>query len=158
MDTKLRPALIGGGLLGVLSGIPFVNLGNCLCCGWVIAGGMLAAYLYQKNAVPGPPNYADGALLGAMAGAIGAVVSSIIGIPFSLLGSQLGGMGMSPEQIEQMMGGQELPPAVANMLSTMGSGGFTCAGALIGLFFGLILFSIFGAIGSMIGTAVFTRK
>ena len=156
MDNKLKPALIGGGLLGVLSGIPIVNFANCACCAWVIVGGVVASYLYQSKQPPGmPPNYGDGFLLGALTGLIGAVVSVIVSTPFSLI---FNAGSISPEQIEGMMGGEELPPAVENMLATMGSGGFSCAGILFGLMFAVIVYPIFAGIGSLIGTALFTKK
>ena len=37
------------GVLGVLSALPIVNIGNACCCLWVIAGGVAAAYLLQNN-------------------------------------------------------------------------------------------------------------
>ena len=40
------PALIGGVIAGVLSGIPIVS---CLCCLWIIGGGILAAYFLTKE-------------------------------------------------------------------------------------------------------------
>ena len=51
-SSKLVPALIGGGVIGLLSSIPVVNMGNCLCCMWVLAGGALAAYLNAKDRPP----------------------------------------------------------------------------------------------------------
>ena len=44
-SSKLQPALYGGLLLGVLSALPIISLGNCACCLWVLAGGAMAAYL-----------------------------------------------------------------------------------------------------------------
>src|SRR5262245_49741330 len=83
MNEKLKPALIGGGLLGVLSVIPFVSAVNLCCCLWAILGGMLATYLYVKSS-PTPATAADGAVLGALAGVVGAVVSIVLGIPIGL--------------------------------------------------------------------------
>ncbi len=82
MNNKVKPALIGGVLLGLLSVIPFVNALNICCCLWAILGGMLASYLYVKNS-PTPATPGDGAFVGALAGIIGAVISLIIGIPIS---------------------------------------------------------------------------
>src|SRR6185503_5545589 len=82
MNNKVKPALIGGVLLGLLSVIPFVNAVNVCCCLWAILGGMLASYIYVKNS-PTPANAGDGAILGALAGAIGAVISIILGIPIN---------------------------------------------------------------------------
>ena len=43
--AKLQPALFGGLFIGVLSALPIINLGNCLCCMWVIGGGALDGLL-----------------------------------------------------------------------------------------------------------------
>jgi hypothetical protein len=80
MNNKLKAALIGGGILGVLSVIPFVS--TC-CCLWAVLGGMLATNFYIKSS-PTPATAGDGAILGAMAGAIGAVISIVLGIPIDL--------------------------------------------------------------------------
>src|SRR2546423_15711672 len=71
MNDKMKPALIGGVVLGILSAIPFVNLPNLCCCAWAIAGGILAAHLYIK-ASPAPVRPGDGAVLGVLAGGVGA--------------------------------------------------------------------------------------
>ena len=79
MNNKLKPALIGGVFIGLLSVIPFVSAANICCCLWAILGGMLATYLYVKNS-PMPASAGDGAVLGVIAGAIGAVIHFVIGI------------------------------------------------------------------------------
>ena len=83
MNNKLKPALIGGVLLGLLSAIPVVNLVNVCCCLWALIGGLLASYLYIKNS-PVPASAGDGAILGALAGLVGAVIVVVIGIPIRL--------------------------------------------------------------------------
>ena len=65
--AKLQPALLGGIVMGVLSVLPFVNLVNACCCGWVLFGGALAAYLMQQNH-PAPITAGDGAIVGLLAG------------------------------------------------------------------------------------------
>src|SRR4051812_15136164 len=84
MNNKLKPAIIGGVVLGVLSVIPFVNFVNICCCLWAILGGVLAAHLYVKGS-PTPASTGDGAIVGAIAGLVGAVIAVIIGIPISIL-------------------------------------------------------------------------
>lgn len=83
MNNKLKPALIGGVLLGILSVIPFVGAVNACCCLWAILGGALASNLYIKNS-PTPANAGDGAALGAMAGVVGGAVYLILGVPISI--------------------------------------------------------------------------
>jgi uncharacterized membrane protein YedE/YeeE len=80
----LQPALLGGVVIGVLSALPLVNLVNVCCCGWVLVGGAIAAYLMQQQR-PDPISIGDGALVGLMAGAFGAVVLALVSIPLSLL-------------------------------------------------------------------------
>ena len=59
MNNKLKPAIIGGVVIGLLSIIPIINLGNICCCLW--------------------------AILGAIAGAVGGVIVIILGIPISIV-------------------------------------------------------------------------
>jgi hypothetical protein len=82
MNNKVKPALIGGVVLGLLSVIPFVSALNVCCCFWAILGGMLATSLYVKSS-PTPANAGDGAVLGALAGLVGGVISLILGIPIA---------------------------------------------------------------------------
>jgi hypothetical protein len=84
MNSKLRAAVIGGVVLGLLSGIPYVRLGNVVCCLWVVLGGALASYLYIKRSAV-PVNMGEGALIGALAGAIGTFVELIVGVPLTIL-------------------------------------------------------------------------
>lgn len=81
MNDKMKPALIGGLLLGILSAIPAVDY---CCCLWAIAGGVVASHLYIKGS-PTPVKPADGAILGAMAGAVGVALIFVIGIPLQLI-------------------------------------------------------------------------
>src|SRR5215471_20264324 len=80
---KLQPALYAGIAIGVLSALPIINLGNCLCCLWVVGGGALAVYLMQQN-YPYAVQAADGALVGLLAGVIGGALSGLIAIPIAL--------------------------------------------------------------------------
>ncbi len=83
MQERLQPALWGGLFIGVLSALPLVNLGNCCCCLWVLAGGALAAYLRQQS-LPYQIAAAEGALVGLMAGVVGAIVDTVLSIPLQM--------------------------------------------------------------------------
>jgi hypothetical protein len=69
--------LIGGLGIGILSGLPGVQAGNCCCCLWVILGGLLSGYLLCRWAAY-PVSEGEGALVGLLSGAIGAVVWDIL--------------------------------------------------------------------------------
>ena len=45
-NPKLRSALIGGGVFGVLAALPYIGFLNGICCALFIGGGVLAVYLY----------------------------------------------------------------------------------------------------------------
>lgn len=77
--NKLKPALLGGLVVGLLSAIPFVNY---CCCIWGIGGGGLASFLYIKES-PTKIGPGDGAMLGALAGVVGAVIYLIVGVPIA---------------------------------------------------------------------------
>src|SRR5215831_18507534 len=79
-----QPALFGGLVMGVLSALPIVSAGNICCCLWVIIGGVVAAYLLQQN-TSAPITPGDGALVGLLAGLIGALVQFALSIPIGIL-------------------------------------------------------------------------
>ena len=60
-------------MAGVLSSLPVINLGNACCCLWIVSGGVIAAYVMQQDQQT-PLTPADGALVGLLAGLLGAVI------------------------------------------------------------------------------------
>ncbi len=151
--SKLQPALLGGLFIGVLSALPLISIGNCLCCMWVIGGGMLAAYLLQQNQV-GPITASDGAVTGLLAGLVGAVVSLVIGIPVGLM--------FGPLQADMMQrvlsSAGEVPSELRPMIEQMQhNAGFTIIGSLFGFVFMVVFGVVFGALGGLLG-ALFFRK
>ena len=121
MNNKLKPALIGGVLIGLLSVIPVVNLVNVCCCLWGILGGVLATYLYVKNS-PVPASPGDGAMLGALAGAVSAVIVIVIGIPISIVAG-----GITRELLVRLM--ESINPSQAEMIRIQMAAGGSIAGA-----------------------------
>jgi hypothetical protein len=151
MDNKVKPAVIGGVVLGLLSAIPFVNIVNVCCCLWAILGGMLASHLYVKNS-PTPATAGDGAIVGAIAGAVGAVISLIIGIPLSIVS----GAAMRGVLVSLM---ERVDPRQAEMFARqLEASGESIAGAIVnGLIMAVLLF-IFAVIGGLIGIPLFEKR
>ena len=151
MNNKLKPALIGGVFIGVLSVIPFVSAANLCCCLWAILGGLLATYLYVKNS-PTPASAGDGAVLGVIAGAVGAVISLILGIPIAL--------AMGPvmrNMIVSLM--QNLDPRQAEMMRQQ----FEAQGNAIGplvvqSLIGAALLFVFAILGGLLGVPIFEKR
>ena len=149
MNNKLKPAIIGGVVLGVLSVIPFVNWVNVCCCLWAILGGLLAAHLYVKGS-PTPTSTGDGAIVGALAGVVGGIIAIFIGIPISYLMSGvmsglISGMleGVNPAQAELMRGQIEAQTIVAHIVN----------GIILA-----VLLIIFSTIGGLIGISIFEKR
>ena len=147
---KLMPALLGGLFIGVLSLLPIVSTANLCCCLWVVSGGVLAAYVMQQN-TPRPITPGEGAVVGLMAGCLGAllVVVGMLGL-LALsqaqpnIGEVLRGMGdaegMTPEAREMLA---NLSPAVL-----IGVAAILCVG----------IYAVAGTIGGLLGAAIFKRK
>jgi hypothetical protein len=149
-ERLFKPALIGGVLLGILSSLPLVN---CLCCVWVIAGGILAAHLYVKQS-PVSVTLGRGVSLGLLTGCIGTLVIALFSIPLQMLMTPGGGL---VEQIRQSMNQLPNVPAETRQLFEELS---THAGIIyaFGFIFMLGFCSLFGMVGGAIGVALFEKR
>lgn len=100
MNNKLRPALIGGLVMGVLSAVtvvPQVPFVRFICCIWALLGGVVAAYLYIKQS-PTPARIGDGVVLGLLAGVVGSVISFVA---FLLVSFYVSDRTLAEEQMER---------------------------------------------------------
>ncbi len=154
----LKPALIGGVALGIVSVIPVINIVNCFCCAWVIGGGILAASLYVKGSMQAV-TLGRGLALGLLTGAIGGVVDILFTIPLQLIMTSVGADALS--QVEQIFERiPDLPPESREALRAFFSNprGAGLIFMILGAFFTLIVFSIMGMIGGAIGVAIFEKR
>src|SRR3989442_1694130 len=85
--SKLKPAIICGGALGVLlvltgliTGVTKVSAIGCCNCLWPIAGGLLATLMYIRGSQV-PARVSDGAVVGLLAGVIGALIDVVVTLP-----------------------------------------------------------------------------
>lgn len=147
--SMFMPALIGGGLAGILSGIPIIN---CLCCLWIIGGAMLAAYLLTKDSKILLTS-GDGAIVGAFAGIIAAVVDFFVSIPFQAMSEDIfkNILERFSEYADEMPQGWE---------HFMEGGAFESSMAMniLGLLIAAVVFSILGALGGILGISLFGKK
>lgn len=135
MNNKLKPALLGGLVVGLLSAIPFINY---CCCIWGIGGGVLAAYLYVKSS-PTPVSTGDGAMVGGLAGVVGGIIYLVIGLPIAILF----GMAAMTEQLTRS--GVELPFSGVLLMIVAG---------IVGAIFLVVL----ATLGGIIGVAIFEKR
>ena len=140
-----QPALIGGLVMGVLSALPFVSVGNACCCLWVLAGGMAAAYVLQQNTAA-PIEPADGALVGLLAGLIGAVVTVALSIPIDLVTGP-----MQRQLVQRILDmARSMPPDVRDRFERFGragrgDGALFVVGRVVALFFWIFIGAAFVA-------------
>jgi hypothetical protein len=151
-----QPALIGGVVMGVLSALPLISAGNLCCCLWVLSGGALAAYLLQQNTrvaiTPG-----DGALVGLLAGLVGAVATTIISIPIDIM---VGPMQRAlAENILNMAG--NMPPEMRDMVERVSRRNQAMPFMMIGRAFAFVFWvfvgGIFSTIGGLLGALIFKK-
>jgi hypothetical protein len=146
---KLQPALFGGLLIGVLSALPIINIGNC-CCLWVIGGGVLATYLMQQNH-PYPIAAADGALAGLLAGLIGGVIGTLLSIPIDMM------LGPVQKQLMEriLSSNPDIPDETRRIIENMNVGAAALAFKLV---FSVCVGAVFGMLGGLLGVALFKKK
>jgi hypothetical protein len=152
-NAMLRPALWGALVIGVLSGLPLVSAGNCCCCAWIVSGGMLAAYLLQ-NGTPSPITMGDGALVGLLAGLMGAFVNTVVSVPMTLM------MGPVQQRLfQQLLQSQpDMPDNVRQLLDNVGGSAVSVIGIAVGFVVMLILGAVFASLGGLLGAFFFKKK
>ena len=149
--SKLIPALIGGLVIGTLS-----IIGYCLCCMWILAGGIVAAYLYKRKLPPEDYlNPGAGALVGFFSGIFGALFFTLMVYLFIAIADLQPG-GETWENIIETQG----------HLSSLWNAFFeyiyeksilSPVFLILSLFSNLIIFSIFGSVGGIMGAALFGK-
>lgn len=147
--SMLVPALIGGVVAGILSGVPLLN---CLCCLWIIGGAMLSAYLLSKNSSVALSS-GDGAIVGVFAGIVAAVVQAIINIPLYALNREF--IYKFVEKFSEYA--EEMPSGWESWLER-GAVGVSPAAFMLNLVISAVIFAALGALGGIIGISLFRKK
>ena len=135
MNNKLKPALLGGLIVGVLSAIPFINY---CCCIWSIGGGALAAFLYIKGSSV-PVRTGDGAVVGGLAGVIGGIIYLVIGLPIAIF------FGMAAMEEQLSNSGVHLPFSGVILM-------------IVASLVGAIFLALLATLGGVIGVAIFEKR
>jgi len=145
----LQPALIGGAVMGTLSALPIINVGNC-CCLWLVSGGAVAAYVLQQNQ-EAPITPGDGTLAGLLAGIVGAFIYLVLSIPIAILMAPM--MRAMMDRIMSDSAG--MPPEFRQYAGPYMRGAF---GVVFGFIIVLVFGAIFSTLGGLLGAAIFRKK
>ena len=151
MNNKLKPALIGGVALGILSVIPFVSAANACCCLWAILGGLLATNLYVKSS-PTPVTAGDGAIVGGLAGIVGGIIAFVLGVPIAY--------AMGPTMRNLMVSLLEnMDPQQAEMIRRqMEASGDAIAPLIIQGLIVSVMLVLFAIVGGLLGVPIFEKR
>ncbi|MBC7364366.1 MAG: hypothetical protein H5U07_07470 [Candidatus Aminicenantes bacterium] len=145
----LKPAVLAGAVAGLISAVPFFN---CLCCLWIIAAAAFSVYLLAQKSEASLKS-SDGFLAGILTGLVASLVNGLLEIPLRPV--YLSFFGRFFEAMSSFM--EEMPSGWEN-LTQMRDQGFNLAWFLLELLLSSILFSLFGAIGGLIGYSLFAKK
>ncbi len=161
--SPLQPAIISGGLFGLLVALPPVQLVNCCtCCSLVIACGFFASFLYSRNCASAGVEFrpGTGALLGLAAGGVFAVVAVAVD---ALLTAWIG-LPMQRALMEWVRDLPEIPPELngqidvwRDALESHESSPFRVLSLIWSLFVHLVQGAVFSTVGGLIGGAVFKK-
>lgn len=143
--------------MGVLSALPIVAAGNVCCCLWIVSGGAIAAYLLQQNqSTPITPG--DGALVGLLAGLVGALVQFVVSIPVGILVAPF-----ERAMLQRILEMGSLSPEMRDMLGrysgdTEFSAAFVIVRKVAGLVVWLTISGIFSTLGGLLGATIFRKQ
>lgn len=148
-----RPALTVGAVAGVLSGLPFLSAGNCLCCLWILGGAIVAVKLLAAAAPGRPLASSDGAVVGALTGIVAAVTDALVSIPLRSFN-----MGLARRILDKAveLGGNM--PAGLDEFFNGSTGPLSPGWLLLVLFVSAAVFAIVGALGGVIGVSLVAKK
>ena len=157
-SSMIKPALIGGMALGILSALPIIEAFNCVCCAWAIIGGILAASICVRDS-PVLVTLGRGAGLGFISGLIGAVVNLLFSIPMYFLFNRGNSADVSKYMQELLSKIPDVPMEVQQTIEELATRSDLGTMLLVfGFISNLIMFPLFAMIGGAIGVAIFEKR
>ena len=158
--SKLIPVLIGGTAMVVISAFPVINLINLLCCAGIMGAAVLGVWFYRRGFPAGLPfSIGDGAAVGALSGVIGGAMMTAVTVLTGGLLSEDFTVRLQDEldSAFAQAGSQAADPAAidATQALFMQIAGNPVLLVLVVLFASLAIFTAFGALGGLIGGAIF---
>ncbi|MBN1781271.1 hypothetical protein JW948_09120 [bacterium] len=153
--SKLIPALIGGAFMGILSVMPVINAGNCLCFMWLIIGGIVAGRTYSKSLQPGVAfKTGDAVIVGLLAGIYGGLFRTFFYYLLQRLG--MSELGFLQQLLESS---REISPEFEEVFNELQSDdGMSTIKAVSSLMVWICLGSIFSMAGGLLSVRFFKNK
>ena len=161
--SKLIPVLIGGAAMVVITEFPVLNLVNLACCAGVMGAAVLGVWFYKRGFPPGLPfSVGDGAAVGTLSGVVGGAMWGVVTVLTSGMLSADFAI-TAQDELEEAFANASVqgadPAAVEAMMDLfMGVAASPAVLILVTFLFSIALFTAFGALGGVIGGAVFKTK
>ncbi|MBI2188843.1 MAG: hypothetical protein HYU37_17220 [Acidobacteria bacterium] len=136
----------------MLSALPIVNIANC-CCLWIAGGGVLAGYLAQQEGTK-PLTALGGAIVGLIAGIIGAFVWLVAALAVDVVMAPL-----QERMVAQMISrAADMPPEVRGWLELMTDRASAPVRLAAGFVFQLVAGVVFATLGGVLAVAFFGSR
>ena len=157
--NKLVPALYGGIIMGLISGIPFLNFVNCCCCAGIMFGGFMAVFFYKNDITSdmAPLTSGDALAVGALAGVFGAIIASILeGVLMLTIGNLTGNtlVDIILKFYDSAGVRDQIPPQALDQLENLRLMRYSPLLVLRAF----MLHPLFGLLGGLIGYGIFKPK
>ena len=148
MNTKnlLISALVGGVVTEILTNVPVVSLLTCVFCVSFWIGPLLAVWLYRR--MQGEVSMKQAIGIGALAG----VIAGVIGFILSFF--NLAGVGDLSQALRPMAQNLQISEEDLKNIEAMTTG----LGGIVFNLIGVAVTIAFGAIGGVIGGAIFKNR
>jgi len=144
--------LISGAVFGFLSGTPFVGALNCICCSLCVGAGVLASFLVVR-ASELPVTYGRAALSGLLSGLFAAAFSVLSSVLFMVVR----GVTFQNQIDEAVEKASQISPSAQQASEVLVGLGAPVI-ILLMLLFEVCFYAPFGALGGVIGRAIFEKR
>ncbi|MBS1513915.1 MAG: hypothetical protein JSS63_02715 [Bacteroidetes bacterium] len=159
--NKLSAVIISAIVMIVLSTVPVISLINVLCCMGIILGGFAGVSYYSRQVTPGSGllTAKDSVMIGLLSGIIAGIVNTGISLVISLFSKT----NPIAEMLELFSNsGSKMPPEAMEILEKLSQEftkyGYSPTLTIITLVMNLVLFPLFGILGSYIAFHIFKKK
>ena len=152
----VQPALTGGMFLGLLSSLPIIQAGNCLCCMWVLLGGAIATVMLTRQRPLSGITYGDGAFAGVLSGSFGAVIGTVVQTAFRSLTARFA--ASQQPLLESYMNKYGIQDPWRDWLLRVNSGEISSFTLLLTFFSNLLVFALFAMIGGILAIAILNKR
>lgn len=159
--NKLTPVIISAVIMVALSTVPVLNLVNSLCCMGIMLGGFIGVTYYSKQLIANNLllTQKDSILIGLLSGIITAVINTGATLLISMF-SKENPMGAMMDVMSQM--GREVPPQAIEIMDKLSQEytkfGFSPTLTIVTFIMNIILFPLFGMLGSFIAYQIYKKK